>query len=119
MKRNIASWIAAVLSFISLVMGAVKLIPHFNKSGNPDQTWIIFIATAFPLMIFVYALAGTDENAKSVAPNSYGLVLTIPAIIASLYLGAWIEVICLTLVFVLILQQLFSDSNENKEGKKH
>ena len=117
MKKNIPSLVAAALSFVSLVIGVIKLIPYFNKSGNPDQAWIAFIATAFPLMIFIYALGGADDNAKSVAPNGYGLVLTIPAIIASMYLGSWIEVVCLVLVFFLILQQLFKDINE--ESNKH
>jgi lipid-A-disaccharide synthase-like uncharacterized protein len=117
MRKNIFSIIASILSFIALVLGIIKLIPQFNKAVNPDQTWISFIATAFPLMIFIYAVAGTDKDAKSVAPNAYGFVLTIPAIIASMYLGSWIEVLCLVIVAFLIIQQLYLDLNE--EEKKH
>lgn len=117
MRKNIFSIIAAILSFIALVIGVIKLIPQFNKAGIPDQTWIAFVATGFPLMIFVYAVAGADENAKPVAPNAYGLVLTVPAIIASLYLGSWIEAICLVLVAFLIIQQLYADLKEGE--KKH
>ena len=117
MRKNIFSIIASILSFIALVFGIIKLIPQFNKAGIPDQTWISFIATAFPLMIFIYAVAGTDKDAKSVAPNAYGLVLTVPAIIASIYLGSWIEVVCLVIVAFLIIQQLYLDLNE--EEKKH
>ena len=114
MKKNIYSTLASILSFIALVIGIIKLIPQFNKAGIPDQTWIAFIATAFPLMIFIYAIAGTDENAKSVAPNAYGHVLSVPSIIASLYLGSWIAAICMTLVAIFIIRQLFQDLNEEE-----
>lgn len=117
MKKNIFSIIASILSFIALVIGVIKLIPQFNKAGIQDQTWIAFIATAFPLMIFIYAIASTDEGAKAVAPNAYGLVLTVPAIVAFIYLKSWIAVICMAIVFVLIIKQLYNDLNEDE--KKH
>ncbi len=116
MRKNIFSIIASILSFIALVIGAIKLIPQFNKAGVPDHTWISFIATAFPLMIFIYAVAGADKDAKSVAPNAYGLILTVPAIIASIYLGSWIEVICLVIVAFLVIQQLYIDLNEQEKN---
>lgn len=117
MRKNIFSILASVLSFISLVIGGIKLIPQFNKAGIPDQAWISFIATAFPLMIFIYAIAGANENAKTVAPNAYGLVLTVPAIVAFMYLGSWVAVTCMTLVAILIVRQLIQDMNE--EEKHH
>lgn len=117
MKKNIYSKLAAVLSFLCMVIGFVKLIPHFNKSNALDHTWIVFVTFAFPLMIFVYAIAGTDESAKAVAPNSYGLVLAIPTVIAAAYLGSWIAAVGMLLVTIFILIQLFQDIKE--EGPHH
>lgn len=117
MRKNIFSIFAAILSLISLIIGLIKLIPQFNKAGAPDKTWIIFIVTVCPLMTLIYAIAGTDEDAKSVAPNSFGLLCTIPAIIAAIYLNLWLIAIFMLFVAVFIIKQLFIDLNE--QDKNH
>lgn len=117
MKKNISSIIASILSFCSLIIGAIFLIPQFNKPGISDQSWVYFVITAFPLMTFIYAIAGTNEEAKSVAPNAFGLMLSIPAIIASIYLGIWAEAVCLLIVTILLIKQLLIDLNEKYNSK--
>ncbi|KAB8033700.1 hypothetical protein [Fluviispira multicolorata] len=118
MQKNIFSILAGVFSFIALIIGIFKLFPHFQK-GAPDQTWIFLIITVCPLMTLIYAIAGTDDSIKFVSPNAFGLVLTFPCIIASFYLHLWVSVICMLLVAIFALKQLFQDSNESNNNTHH
>ncbi|WP_158997688.1 hypothetical protein [Pigmentibacter ruber] len=118
MRKNVSSLLAAFLSFVCVVIGLIKLLPHFNKNNELDHTWVVFVTFAFPLMTFVYAIAGANEQAKSVAPNGYGLVLSIPTIIAAAYLGSWIAAVCMLLVTILIFVQLLRDLKE-EESNNH
>ncbi len=116
MKKNMNSLLAAALSLICMVIGIIKLLPHFNKNNELDHTWVVFVTFAFPLMTFIYAIAGADAQAKSVAPNGYGLVLAVPTVIAAIYLGSWVTAVCMFAVVILIILQLFQDINEENSN---
>jgi len=109
MKKNTFSFLAAAFSLIAIIIGIIKLIPHFNSNANLDRTWIIFITTGFPLIIFIYAISGFHQSAKNVAANAYGLVLAIPTIIAFLYLKSWLGAASMMLASILMVAQLFVD----------
>ncbi|WP_338637638.1 hypothetical protein [Spirobacillus cienkowskii] len=109
MKKNTFSFLAAAFSLIAIFIGIIKLIPHFNSNANLDRTWIIFITTGFPLMIFIYAISGFHQSAKNVAANAYGLILALPTIIAFIYLKSWLGAVCMVLTSILIVAQLFVD----------
>jgi hypothetical protein len=113
MRKNVFTIIASILSFVTLVIGFIHLLPQFGKV-IPDKTWIAFVATGLPLMIFIYTLAGGNKDAKPVAPNAYALVLIFPSVIASIYLSSWIAVVCMILVAILIVKQLMADLSENE-----
>ncbi|WP_186644018.1 hypothetical protein [Fluviispira vulneris] len=118
MQKNIFSILAGIFSFIALVIGVLKLFPHFQK-GSPDQTWIFLIITVCPLMTLIYSIAGTDEESKSVSPNAFSLVLTVPSIVAALYLHLWVSVFCMLLVAIFSLRQLLKNDNESNGSSHH
>ena len=112
MKKNTFSFLAAAFSLIAIIIGIIKLIPHFNSNANLDRTWIIFITTGFPLMTFIYAISGFHQSAKYVAANAYGLILAIPTVIAFLYLKAWLGAASMVFASILMVAQLFVDRAE-------
>lgn len=118
MRKNIYSTLSAVLSLIALIYGAINLFPYFQK-GAVDLAWIYMIVTVFPLMSLIYSLAGTDENCKETAPNSFALGLCLPCIIAGVYLSMWLTVFCILFTSIFSILQMLQNSDEGDSNVHH